>query len=63
MSKFIDYMPMHVDEIDYKKCKWLINEVCCNGDCKEYVADHPYPRCMCTSKEDCNYFEKEDGVI
>lgn len=27
MSKYIDYQPLHVDEIDYNKCKWLYNEV------------------------------------
>lgn len=32
MSRFINYQPMHVDEINYNKCKWLINEVCTNGD-------------------------------
>lgn len=44
-------------------CKYKVNEVCCNGDCKEYVADYPYPRCKCESKEDCRYFKKEDGKI
>ena len=60
MSKFIDYQPMHIDEIDYSKCRWLINEVCTNGDCK-YVADYPHPFCKCENKKQCKYFEKEDG--
>lgn len=42
-------------------CKWKYDDICCNGDCKEYVAD--YPSCKCKSEEDCDYFEKEDGVI
>lgn len=61
MSKFIDYEPMHVDEIDYKKCKWLINEVCC-CDKSSYVADYPDSD-MCNSKKTCKYFEKEDGKV
>ena len=62
MSRFIDYEPMHINEIDYNKCKYLYNEVCCN-DQSEYVADYPYPYCKCESKKDCRYFEKEEGVI
>lgn len=61
MSKFVDYEPMHIDEINYKQCKWLINEVCCNSDCK-YVADYPYPFCKCENKNQCKYFEKENGI-
>lgn len=61
MSRFIDYEPMHVDEIDYSKCKYLYNEVCCN-DQSEYVADYPYPHCKCEGKKDCECFEKEDGL-
>ena len=60
MSRFIDYQPIHIDEIDYNKCKWLINEVCTNGNC-EYLADYPYPYCKCENKKQCKYFEKEDG--
>lgn len=62
MSRFIDYEPMHIDEIDYSKCKWLINEVCTNGD-SDCVADYPYPRIKCESKDTCRYFEKEDGKV
>lgn len=58
MGKFLDYEPMHVDEINYNTCKYLINEVCCNGD-SPCVADYPSPYCKCESKEDCKYFEKE----
>lgn len=60
MSRFINYQPMHVDEINYNKCKWIINEVCCN-DSSEYLADYPYPNCKCENKKQCKYFEKEDG--
>ena len=56
MSRFINYQPMHVDEINYNKCKGLINEVCTNGDC-EYVADYPSPACRCENKEQCKNFE------
>lgn len=58
MSRFVDYNPIHIDEIDYSKCKWLINEVCCNGDCDK-VGDYPYYD-SCKSKEDCKWFEKEE---
>lgn len=61
MSKYINYEPLFMDGIDYKKCKYLINEVCCNGDC-DIVGD--YPDCKsCNNKDDCKYFEKEDGEI
>lgn len=60
MSRFIDYQPIHIDEIDYNQCKWLINEVCTNGNSK-YVADYPFPCCKCESLKDCEYFEKENG--
>lgn len=62
MSKYIDYEPIHVDEIDYNKCKWLINEVCCFAD-SPYVADYPYPRCKCEDDIYCKCFEKEDGKL
>ena len=58
MSRFIDYQPMHEDSIDYSKCKWLYNEVCCN-DSSPYVADYPYPLCKCESKLECEFFEEE----
>jgi hypothetical protein len=61
MSKFINYEPMHVDEIDYSKCKWLYNEVCCN-DKSDYVAGYPSSK-ICESKKYCKYFEKEDRTI
>ena len=55
------------DDGTYKKeiesidiCKWKINEICCNSDCK-YCADYPYPTSKCESKKQCKYFEKEDG--
>lgn len=62
MSKYIDYEPIHVDEIDYNKCKWLINEICCNNK-SEFLADYPYPRCKCEDDIYCKCFEKEDGKL
>lgn len=41
-------------------CKWRISGVCCNETSK-YLGEYPYPYCKCESKEQCNYFEKEDG--
>ena len=42
------------------KCKWLCDEVCCNTEC-DYLAD--YPQHKCESIEECELFEKEDGII
>lgn len=61
MSKYIDYQPLHVDEIDYNKCKWLINEICC-CDKSEFLAAYPNSN-MCKSKKDCEFFEKEDDEL
>ena len=44
------------------KCKWLIEEICCN-DKSPFLADYPYPRTMCENKKTCKYFEKEDGKV
>lgn len=41
------------------ECKHLINEVCTCADC-EQCCDYPSPTEYCC---DCEYFEKEDGVI
>ena len=38
-------------------CKWLMNEVCCNADNKEMVADFPFAE-DCTADR-CPYFEPE----
>lgn len=65
MSRFytIEKDGVSLEEIESMEiCKWRVNEVCCNGDCG-YVADFPYPHCKCKSKKDCDYFEKEDGII
>lgn len=52
-----------IEEIESMNvCRWRINEVCCN-DKSEYLADYPYPMCECSSKKDCEFFEKEDGII
>ena len=47
---------------DIEKCKWMYNEICCLDE-SPYVADYPYPYCLCESKKDCKYFEKEDGKV
>lgn len=53
----------YLEEIEsMEECKWKINEVCCN-DRSPDLADYPYPRSKCESKEGCRYFEKEDGII
>lgn len=46
-------------EIQTAKCKWIIEEICCN-DKSPCVADYPNSN-MCKSKKDCEFFEKEDG--
>lgn len=52
----------YIEEIESMGiCKWRINEVCCNGDC-DCVADYPHYG-KCRSKEDCKWFEEENGVI
>ena len=38
-------------------CKWLTNEVCCNGDNRDMVGDFPFEE-DCTP-ERCPYFERE----
>ena len=43
-------------------CKWKLNEVCCNEK-SVYLADYPSPFCKCASIKDCDFFEKEDGII
>lgn len=65
MSKFLTRlqdgtMLEEIESLDI--CKWRIDEVCCNGDC-DYVGDYPYPYCECKNKEQCEYFEKEDGIV
>lgn len=40
-------------------CKWKINEVCCN-DSSPYLADYPNPFCKCESRNDCDFFEREE---
>jgi hypothetical protein len=57
-----------IEEIEsMKKCKWLINEVCCN-DKSDCLGDFPYPSSICEIEEDgknymCGCFEKENGII
>lgn len=66
MSRYFKWLEdgKYKEEIDSMEiCKWRYDDICCNGDCKEYVADYPYPRCKCESKEDCYYYQEEDGII
>ncbi len=52
-----------IEEIEsMEKCKWLINEVCCN-DKSDCLGDFPYPSSICESIYGCGCFEKEDGII
>lgn len=49
----------YIKEIEsLNKCKWKINEVCCNYR-SEYLAGYPSSFCKCESKEDCKFFERE----
>lgn len=59
MSRLLERLPdgtyretLHSED----ECRYLINEVCCNGDCRWMVAEFP-------DEEDCKrcrYFEKEE---
>lgn len=42
---------------DEKECRWCINEVCCNADNKEMVADFPWPGTCYAGK--CLFFAPE----
>lgn len=44
---------------DMYKCKWLVDEVCCN-DKSDWRAD--FPPYDCAEQDVCKYFEKEDGI-
>ena len=44
---------------DITKCKWLCDEVCCN-DKSECLGD--YPEHKCESENECELFERENGV-
>ena len=62
MSRFITKEgDKYIEEIESMEvCRWRINEVCCNNSC-EYIADYPY--IGCDNKEECEHFEKDDGII
>ncbi len=62
MGKYLDYEPMHIDEIDYSTCRYLYNEVCCNADCDEWLAEYPCVKEICSkdSKNRCKYFVEEE---
>lgn len=62
MSSYLNYDENgnYIKEIEsYDICKYKINEICCN-DKSERLGDYPSPFCKCESKEDCEWFEKED---
>ena len=60
MGRYIDYEPLHIDEIDRNTCKWLVNEVCVNDKCR-FLADYPpKEKCSKNSKCRCENFEKEN---
>jgi len=53
MSRFLtsNLDGTYLEEIESMEvCKWKINEVCCN-DKSPCLADYPYPREKCESKE------------
>lgn len=60
--KFQEWLDENWEKDNMEVCKWKINEVCCN-DRSPDLADYPYPRSKCESKEGCKFFEKEDGII
>lgn len=62
MSRFLSKVQgEYVEEIESMKvCRWRINEVCCNEKC-DCLGD--YPDLSCDSKEECDYFEEEEGLI
>ena len=62
MSRFaMQVNGIWIEEIDcVKVCKHKINDVCCNEEC-EHLGSYPFVDC--DSKEACEYFEEEDGII
>ena len=65
MSRFLTQKDdgTYLEEIEsIEICKWRINDICCNDKC-DCLGDYPPYWCKCESKEDCEYFKKEDGVI
>ena len=53
----------YLEEIESMEiCKWRINDVCCN-ESSPHLGDYPYPSCICENKENCIFFEKEDGKV
>lgn len=48
------------DDHKKSKCKYYaeFEGICCNGDCKPYVAD----ACPYDNQSECRYYECEDGV-
>ena len=61
MSRWLEELPDGSNRItiaDEDSCKYMYNEVCCNGY-SEHRADFP-------DEDDCKncaFYEKEDGVI
>lgn len=65
MSRFLTRNPdgTYLEEIESMEiCRWRINDVCCCEESPD-LADYPYPREKCESKEECRYFEEENGII
>lgn len=65
MSRFLTKKEdgTYLEEIESMEvCKWRIIDICCNDKC-DYCGDYPYPSSICESKNKCEYFEKEDGVL
>ena len=65
MSRFIikNEDGTYLEEIEsMERCKWRINEVCCNEKC-DCCGDYPCPSFMCEDDDICGCFEKEDGIL
>ena len=62
MSRFVTKNKdgTYIEEIESMQiCKYRINEVCCNEK-SEHLGDWFY---YCDSRNKCQNFEKEDGII
>ena len=50
------------DILNYRYCKYLIDDVCANDDCYEYCGEFPPQEgCVINSHTRCEYFVQEDG--
>ena len=61
MSRYLKKAAIHGKWVqvieDMNKCSWLVDDVCCNGDC-EHCGDFPDDE----DCEVCNHFKSEDGM-